>query len=317
MGKYGLTLDELNKANKAYFDELTKERGSTALNITNSIWFRNDFTPKAEFLQNNADYFGAGARKLDFNDKASADVINNWIRERTNSKIDKIIDKIDPDDVMHLINTIYFNAKWKTPFDREQKANQGNFYLSNGKTQTTTFMHLTDDLDYISVPSASAVLLSYNDGRFAFLGILPNQGINLNQYIKTLDERTIPALISQKRNTHIAVTIPKFKTSGDFELKDALKNMGLGIAFDETRADFSKMGNCYEKLVISSVKHKTFLQVDELGTEAGAVTDVVVKATGINGTIQAMVLNRPFIYAIVDTETNLPLFLGTMENPQS
>ncbi|PKM76920.1 MAG: hypothetical protein CVU90_10100 [Firmicutes bacterium HGW-Firmicutes-15] len=317
LGKYGLTLDELNKAYKGYSDELTEERGRTALNITNSIWFRNDFTPKAEFLQNNADYFGAGARNLNFNDKASADVINDWVRNNTNGKIDKIIDEINPDEVMHLINTIYFNAKWKTPFDMEQKASQGNFYLSNSKTQTTMFMHLTDQLDYISGPSASAVLLPYDDGRFAFLAILPNEGIKLDEYIKILDERTIPELISQKRNTHIAVTIPKFKTSGNFELKDTLKNMGLGIAFDEIRADFSKMGNSDEKLIISSVKHKTFLQFDELGTEASAVTDVVVKATGIYGTIQNIVFNRPFVYAIVDTNTNLPLFLGTMENPQS
>lgn len=317
LGKYGLTLDELNKAYKAYSNELTKERGSTALNITNSIWFRNDFTPKAEFLQNNADYFGAGARKLNFNDKASAEVINDWVRENTNSKIDKIIDKINPADVMHLINTFYFNAKWEKPFDTEQKTNQANFYLSNGKTQTTTFMHLTDQLDYISGQSASAVLLPYDDGRFAFLGILPDEGIKLDEYIKILDERTIPELISQKRNTNIAVTIPKFKTSGDFELKEALKNMGFGIAFDGNRADFSKMGNANEKLVISSVKHKTFLQVDELGTEAGAVTDVVMRETGINGNIQTLVFNRPFIYAIVDIKTNLPLFLGTMETPQN
>lgn len=318
LGKYGLTLDELNKAYKAYSDNLTKKRGSTVLNIANSIWFRDDFTPKAEFLQNNADYFGAGARKLDFNDKESANVINNWVKDNTNGKIDKIIEEIDPADVMHLVNTLYFNAKWEKPFDIGHKASTGNFYLSNGNTQTATFMHLTDQMEYISSQKAAAVLLPYDDGRFAFLCILPDDDIKLNEYIKTLDERTIPELLSRKRHTEIAVTLPKFKTSGDFELKDALKNMGLGIAFDGSRADFSKMGNASENLLISSVKHKTFLQVDELGTEASAATDVaVMKASVVNEPTQTIVFNHPFIYAIVDAQTNLPLFLGTMENPQS
>jgi len=316
LGKHGLTLEELNQGYKAYSDELTQKRGSTVLNIANSIWFRDEFTPKAEFLQSNADYFGAAARKLNFKDKSSVDVINNWVKENTNNRIDKIIDKIDPDDVMHLINTLYFNAKWQKPFDIRKKASQDSFYLSNGKTQTATFMHLTGQLEYIHAMSASAVLLPYNDGRLVFLSILPDKGIKLDEYIKTFDENTISDLMSRRITTEISVTMPKFKTSGDFELKDALKNIGLGVAFDKNNADISKMGIINERLYISSVKHKTFLQVDELGTEASAVTDVVVKAAGISMNIQTLVFNRPFVYAIIDTKTNLPLFLGTMENPQ-
>ena len=178
-------------------------------------------------------------------------------------------------------------------------------------------MHLKDHLNYISGPGASAVLLPYDDGRLAFLGILPDKGMQLDEYIKTFDEKTIPDLISRRTTTEISLTMPKFKTSGEFELKDSLENMGMGIAFDKNKADFSKMGNINGKLFISSVKHKTFLQVDESGTEAGAVTVVAVKATGIRTNILTVVFNRPFIYVIIDTQTNLPLFLGTMEDPQS
>jgi serpin B len=178
-------------------------------------------------------------------------------------------------------------------------------------------MYLTDTVDYMSVPAASAVLLPYDDGRFAFLGILPDKSTTLDEYIMTMDARTIPDLISLKRSTNIAVTLPKFTASEDIELMNVLNNMGLGIAFDGSKADFSKMGKAGESLVISSVKHKTFLQVDELGTEAGAVTDAAIRATGINTSLQTIVFNRPFIYAVVDTQTNLPLFFGTMESPQS
>jgi len=314
LAKDGLTLGELNKEYKAYADELTQGRGSTALYIANSIWFRDDFTPKAEFLQNNADYFGAGARKLDFNDKTSADVINNWVRDNTNGKIEKTIEEINPGDIMHLINTIYINAKWEKPFDIGQKASQGKFYLGNGTTQTTMFMHLSSQLDYMSSSSASAVLLPYDDGRLAFLCILPNEGLKLYEYIETMDERTITELMIQKTNTEIAIELPQFKAACNYELNDVLKNMGLGSAFDGY-ADFSKMGNAKENLVISSVMHKTFLQVDEMGTEAGAVTDVMV--CGGLGNPPTLVFNRPFVYAIVDTKTNLPIFIGTMENPQN
>lgn len=132
--------------------------------------------------------------------------------------------------------------------------------------------------------------------------------------LKTFNENTIPDLMNRRTATDVSV---KFKTSGNFELKDALKNMGMGIAFDKNKAEFSKMGNINDKLYISSVKHKTFLQVDELGTEAGAVTDVAVKVAGISMNAHKLVLNRPFVYTVIDTKTNLPLFLGTMQNPQS
>jgi serine protease inhibitor len=313
LGKYGMTLEDLNKAYKAYSDELIQKRGNTVITIANSIWYQTDFTAKASFLQTNADYFGAGARTINFGDKTTIDVINNWVKQNTSNKIDKITDKIDPNDVMMLINALSFDAKWQMPFDTTMKASEQDFHLENGSTQKTAFMNLDEKVDYIKGQNESAVLLPYDDGRFAFLCILPNEGIKLNDYIKTLNEKTIPDLISIKKNSEIPVILPEFKTTFDTDLKDILKNMGLGIAFGG-KADFSNMGKDSGGLYISSVKHKTFLQVDELGTSAGAVTDAEMSKLSIPS--ERLVFNRPFVYAIIDTDTNLPLFIGAMENPQ-
>jgi serpin B len=215
---------------------------------------------------------------------------------------------------MMLINALSFDAKWQMPFDTAMKASEQDFYLENGSTQKATFMNLDEKVEYIKGQNETAVLLPYDDGRFVFLCILPNEGIKLNDYIKTLNEKTIPDLISIKKKTDIPVILPEFKTTFNTDLKDTLTKMGLGIAFGEGKTDFSNMGKDSGGLYISSVKHKTFLQVDELGTSAGAVTNVEMRKLSIP--LERLVFNRPFVYAIVDTNTNLPLFIGTMENPQ-
>lgn len=313
LGKYNLTIDDLNKAYKAYTDELTQKRGSTVMNISNSIWYRTGFKANRNFLQNNADFFGAGARTADFKDSKTKDYINNWVKNATNNKIDSIVDKINRDDVMYLINTLYFNAKWEMPFDASG-TRDGKFYSEDGNTTTASFMNLEGKLDYIKGDNEDAVLLPYDDGRFAFLCILPKEGTTLKDYVNSIGENTIPDLISKKGKTYIGLSIPKFKVTAGVDLNDTLKNMGLESAFDKT-ADFSGMGASGQKLYISSVKQKTFLKVDELGTEAAAVTSVTMAKESV--CIKHIInFNRPFIYAVIDTKTDLPLFIGSIASPK-
>jgi serine protease inhibitor len=314
LGKYGMTPDKFNKAYKAYADELAQKRGSTVVTIANSIWIQTGFTAKAPFLQTNADYFNAGARTIDFQGKTAVDTINDWVKKNTDNKIDKITDGIDSDVVMMLINAFSFDAKWQMPFDTETKASEQDFYLENASTKKATFMVLCEHMDYMEGQNEKAVLLPYDDKRFAFLCILPNDGVRLSDYMKTLNEKTIPDLISLKKTAEISVILPEFKTTFDTDLKDTLKKMGLGIAFDKA-ADFSNMGKDSSGLYLSAVKHKTYLKVDELGTSAGAVTDAEMLKSAISN--NRLVYNRPFVYAIIDTKTNLPLFIGAMENPQN
>ena len=310
LGKYNSSLDELNKGYKAYSDYILEKHGHTQLNIANSIWYRKEFNPLKSFLQTNANYYNSGALSLDFNDKSSIDVINNWVKQHTENKIDKMVYKIDDEDVMFLINAVYFNGKWQTAFNAADN-HIAPFHLENGKTENVTFMNLTQKLDYFKNNNASGVMLPYDDGRFALLCILPNENTKMNDYIKSLNDNSISELVKNMKHDEISISMPKFKTSFSTELKDALTNMGLGIAFEDTKADFSKMGS--KGLYISSVTHKTFFEIDESGTKASASTKVEIRQLSLPE--KSLCFNRPFIYSIIDTKTNIPLFIGTMENP--
>lgn len=317
LGKYGMTADGLNKAYKAYAEALTKKKGSTKLALANSIWLNSDFNANKLFLQKNADFFGAAAEKLNFSAKNSVNVINGWVKNNTGGKFDKIIDRLDGSEVMHLIDALYFEGKWENPFDTESKPFSGSFRLDNGGAATVTYMKLSDKLDYVITKNETAVLLPYDDGRLAMLCILPQKGIKLGSYIGSMTEKTIPALTGKMGSAEAFLTFPQFKVTADNDLNGVLKSMGLGIAFGGN-ADFSKMGEDKEDLNISSVRQKTYLEADENKTQAAAATDVVMQKLCVNSEFAKKIdFNRPFVYALIDTKTNLPLFLGAMEKPES
>ncbi len=312
LGQYNLSLNDLNKGYKAYADQLSEKKGHTSLSLANSIWYRTGFSANPPFLQANADYFGAAAQSLDFDDSSAVKTINSWVKKNTNGKIDSILDKIPSDAVMYLINALYFDARWQTSFE---KATEGGFNLEDGSTSKALFMSLNTPVDYMKGDNESAILLPYDDGRFAFLAILPNEGIKLADYIQTLNDQTISQLLDKKESTGMSVLLPKFKASGDYVLNDTLQAMGLETAFDPNQADFTNMGSKKNNLYISLVRHKTFLQIDELGTQAGAATSVEMRE--VSAPLNLLNFNRPFVYAVIDTQTGLPLFIGAMENPQN
>lgn len=317
LGKYGMTADGLNKAYKAYADALTQKRGSTTLTIANSIWFNQTFTPNKTFLQTNANYFGATAKKLDFTKQSAVDEINSWVKKNTGGKIDKIIDKLQKQDVMHLIDALYFNAKWALPFDTHSTPYSGSFYPENGSASRATYMSLNGLLPYAQRANEKAVLLPYNDKRFAMLLIQPNKGVKLGDYINNMNEKTIADIAATAKNAEVDLTLPQYKVQSANSLDHALKSMGLSTAFSD-KADLTKMGTDKQNLCITSVHQKTYIDVNELGTEAGAVTDISVGATALPPSeIKQLKFDHPFVYAVIDTKTNLPLFIGAIDKPIS
>lgn len=310
LGKYGPTTEGLNRAYKAYANGLSVKYGSTGISLSNSIWLSTGVKVKNHFLQENADYFGAGVHTLDFRKAASVNVMNSWIKTNTKGRIDRLIDRIDPGDVMFLINTLTFEAKWKFPFDTTAPATQEEFYKENGETVPMRFMGLQQEIGYIGGKNETAVLLPYDDGRFAMLCILPKEGAALSDYVAGMDENTIPSLIQKKKDTMLSVQLPRFMVTADKTFNEALKKMGLVDAFNQD-ADFSGMTS-NQTVYVSKVRQKTRLKVDELGTQAAAATYSGMKTT------VALVKNRicfdhPFVFAVVDLKTNLPLFIGTKQ----
>lgn len=314
----GLTVADINRAARSWITGLNRASAGTTVSISNSIWFDQDFLPFRPFLQANADYFNAAAQKLDFKDPKSLDVINGWVSAATEGRIEQIIDQIRPDSVMFLINAIYFLADWETPFEKSDTRSQA-FQAPNGEVEVD-FMHRTGALNFYQMDRATGIGLPYKDGRFAFFAVLPDEGLDVRAWLAGQD----PARLFGEVATGLAqaaldvdLALPKFESRYEDSLLNELSQLGMDIAFQLDQADFSQMIDSHEKILyIGEVKHKSFVRVDEKGTEAAAATSVEMRVTSMPYSERQIVFDRPFVYGILDLETGLPLFAGILEKPE-
>jgi len=311
----GISIEEFNTSCRDYISILNTKGDKTELSIANAIWYRDGFRPDKDFLQKNADYFGAGAKALDFNSPKAVETINGWVREQTRNTIDKIIDQIDADVVMYLMNAVYFKSDWMEPFSASDTG-KAFFYSDNGKVEAQ-FMNKTGSMNYIDKDGVKGIVLPYDNGRFNFFAIMPQEGTDIRKFIEELDGEKIFTYLMSIKTDRVQLALPKFETRFEDSLKDELTRMGMGVAFDSNSADFSLMNEDHEKnLFISEVKHKTYCRVDEKGTEAAAVTSIEMELTSALMPPEIRILfDRPFVYGIVDSVTQAPLFLGLMRNP--
>ncbi len=303
---------ELSELNRNYYDlakSLVPEKDSK-IQIGNSIWYRSTgLNVKKDFLQRNADFFGAGAFQLDFDKPDTAGKMNDWVKEHTDGKIDKMVDSIDANTMMYLINTLYFEDEWQKQYD---SSTNGKFTAPDG-TVSVPFMKSTEQ--YLHDDNAQGMLKHFKDSRYAFAAVLPNEGTALEDYIGNLTGEQFLSLVKSADGT-ADCSLPKFKYEFQVDLNDPLKALGITDAFDAQKADFSNMGTTsLGKLFVSDVLHKTFIQVDEAGAKAGAATEVQMSVTSMPVDVKNIDFNRPFLYAIIDMQTGLPIFLGTVNNP--
>lgn len=305
----GMELNELNWNYHSMASRLASGSGAK-LQVGNSIWYANQgLEVKKDFLQRNADYYGAGAYQMDFSKQETATRVNGWVKEHTGGKIDRIIDSIDPDTVMYLINALYFEDEWQHPYGKSSSA----VFHAADDTVPALFMKSTEQ--YIHDENSEGMIKPFKDSRYAFAAILPKEGVGLETYVNQMTGTAFLSLIRSADGT-AECSLPKFKYEYKADLNEPLKAMGLTDGFDSGRADFSSMATApLGKLIIGDVLHKTFIEVDEIGAKAGAVTEVQMELTAMPLEVKTIDFNRPFVYAIIDTQTNLPIFLGTVSNP--
>jgi len=306
-----IDLEELNHYLYSYVRNLPNEKKSR-LTVANSIWFREDenrLTVEKEFLQKNANYYDAAAYKSPFDNQTLKD-INNWVKKNTDGMIDKILDQIEDDTVMYLINAVAFVAEWETVYN---KANiiEGFFTAIGGSEQRAEFMHSEENI-YLDDGRATGFIKPYAGNKYSFVALLPNEDIAIGDYIDMLSGEGFLQTINGAVNTTVSAALPKFSYDYKIQMNASLKAMGMPQAFSPLQADFSKLGKSSRgNIFIGEVLHKTFIQVDELGTRAGAVTKVEMKDEAYIET-KVVVLNRPFVYAIIDNASKLPVFIGTV-----
>ena len=307
----GMSTDKLNDYFSSYMKALP-QGDKYKLNLANSIWFRDDerFTVNDDFLQINANYFDADIYKIPFENKAVKD-INNWVKEKTDGMIPEILDEIKKDDIMYLVNALAFEAEWANIYTRDD-VRRGTFTTEDGKKQEAEYMHGTEHI-YLQDDHATGFVKYYKEGKYAFVALLPNEGVSVEEYVKGLDGEYLNTLLTNGLNTSVATTIPKFETESNLEMTDILREMGMKDAFTPS-ANFSGLGTTTrEYILIDRVLHKTFISVAEKGTKAGAVTMVAI-ADGTSAMLERkeVYLDRPFVYMLIDFESKVPFFIGTM-----
>ena len=311
----GLTEAESNAAYQSLIELLTQADPKVQFDIANSIWHRDTWTFKDDFYQRCREYFDAVVQGLDFYDPTAADTINAWVNENTQGKIEEIVVKpIDPAIVMFLINAIYFKGTWTYEFDPEETVDD-EFTTADGSKVPCRMMNQETDLVYLETDHFQAVDLPYGDGLFSMTVLLPKTNVPVDNLVAMFTPENWSLWIDSLDSAAVLLELPKFTLGYELEMKKVLSALGMGIAFGEGFVDFSRMIEPAGLIWIDKVKHKTFVQVDEEGTEAAAVTSVVMVWESAGPSSTLMRVDRPFVFVIRERTSGALLFMGKIVEP--
>lgn len=295
--------EELNRDLHSYTAALGED-----CRISNSIWYRRlVMEPDRAFLQVNADYYGAEIYEAPFDETTVTDV-NAWVQHSTDGMIRKIMDRVDPLDRMYLLNAVCFDAKWQDAY-KDTDVHRETFYAYDGTEQAADMMIATER-QYFSDDHAQGFVKDYEDGRYRFAAIRPNDGVDLFDYLEELTGEHLQRMLSDRKTETVRTRIPQFSSESELNMKDVLQMLGVSEAFNN-HADFSGMGQSPDGLRISGIMQKTFIEVTPEGTRAAAVTGVTMAGKSMTPEeVHTVYLDRPFLYMILDGETGLPVFMG-------
>ncbi|MBN2773668.1 MAG: serpin family protein [Prolixibacteraceae bacterium] len=310
----GLTTDEINASYEYLINALQSLDPDVVFQLANAIFYEKTFSVKSNFINTNKNVYDAEVAKLDFGSTDALSTINNWVADKTNDKIDKIIEQLDPQAVMVLLNAIYFNGIWTTEFD-EDKTHERSFRRNNGTEISVPMMHKEDSVAYMTNDLFSAVRLPYGNGQYSMVVFLPKDENNSDDVIDNLSKENWKNWMNDFKGIgHVNITMPRFKYRFEMELNDVLKEMGMVKAFSDSEADFSSISDIF--IYISYVIHKTFIDVNENGTEAAAVTAIGFEATSAGGSSGTnFYVDKPFVYAITEKDTGAIIFIGEVTEP--
>lgn len=311
----GAEVNTLNENAASLLADYLSLEGSTQSSIANSLWVDQGLTAKDLFLERCAAFYQAGVYQADLDTEQAKNAVNDWIGQVTRGMIPEMLQKPPSEDTaLLLVNALWLKTAWAEEFD-PSGTHTRPFTAADGTVTETDF--LSNGIwteQYFRTEDAAGVVLPYDDGRLAFLAVLPDG--DLDGWLEGVDGATFSSLLEAAEDATVSLSLPKFEAEWGGNLSDALKGMGLEAAFDPGLADFSALGTTAEglPLFVSSVDHRAKIEVNEKGTEAAAAT-VVAMPAGAEPPAERveLIFDRPFCYAIVDLERGVPLFLGTFE----
>lgn len=312
LGFEGYTQSEINAWQQIMNQALLSLDPLTNIGIANSIWIRDDYSVRKEFIDTNTYYYEAEVQNLPF-DAAALKAINDWCDVETKGRIDKILDKIEPDYIMFLINALYFKGSWVQKFDKAKTA-EADFYLANSSRTKVNMMYQNAEFPYYEDDTVQVVELPFGNEAFSMVFVLPRQGVDMDELVETLNTPKWDNWLQQLNEKEIYLKLPRFELEYEKDLKTTMCALGMQSVFDLQLADFSLINEARD-LFIGLLKQKTFVKVDEEGAEAAAVTIVGMELTAAMPEIQ-MTLDRPFLFVIKEKSTSCVLFMGRIGNPQ-
>lgn len=308
----GMDVDDLNRALYAYTQSLYVG-DDCKVSLADSIWYRDDgnFRIREEFLQTCADWYEAQQYAAPF-DESTREDINRWVKKYTDGMIDTMLDEpIPADTVMYVVNALVFDAKWEAEYENVDVTGR-TFTSIDGSTTTVDTLH-SEESRYLTVPGGQGFVKPYKGGAYSFVGLLPDEGVDVYELAATLNGDTWATMWQERTYAMIHARIPEFTYDANVNLTPVLQSMGMAHLFDE-RADLSGIGSyAGADLYCGGVYQKTFIEVSRNGTKAAAITWGDIKAESAAPAEPIRIyLDRPFVYAIVDSATGLPLFFGVV-----
>lgn len=313
----GLSREEMNGYLYVYKEGLQEqmdEKGWCKINLANSIWLKADdrLSVERDFLQVNADYYGADVYQAPF-DASGVARMNGWVSENTYGMIKEFLSDVPEDAVMYLISTTALDARWSEVYDT---SSQGDFTKEDGTVQQAEFMY-GGEFHYLKDDTAQGFLKYYEGGQYAFAALLPDEGIRVSDYVSSLTGEKLHGILADSVCTQVHTALPKFESQCESEMSGILEEMGITDLFDTDKADLSGIGSLEETtLIVNRILHKTYIAVDEQGTKAGAVAvdEACAEAEEAEEEVEVKVvrLDIPFLYMIIDQKTKTPVFIGTV-----
>jgi serine protease inhibitor len=305
----GMSEAEINQGYKDLIALLLGLDSSTEMRIANSMWGHQGFQILPGFIDAGKTFFDAETGTLDFASPTAVSTINDWVSRKTNGRIPTLLEQISREEVLFLINAIYFKGRWRDAFERDE-TRPAPFYAATGATRTVQLMSQEDSLRYHESAEYQAVDLLYGNGAFAMTVLLPREGHTPAELLAGLNAETWKDLAGRFQIQDMQLGLPRFRLEYSRKLAEDLTTLGMGIAFDRTRADFYRIADVRpDRLFITRVDQKTFVDVNEEGTEAAAATAVGI---GTTSAPPAMVVDRPFLFAIRERLSGTVVFLGVM-----
>lgn len=299
-------ITDIEKSNSHFKDVITSYNQGDIIKVSNSVWLNRGWNTKSKFNENYTNkidsYFNAQAKEV--NSFNALQKINGWVKDSTKGKINKIID--NSNFLAILVNAVYFKGDWEKPFKKE-KTQKDTFYNYDGSIKTVDFMNQKGRFNYFEDDNLQLIEMKYKNLDISMYIALPREG-------KAISPENISNAIDKKENSNVEIKLPKFKTETSLKLQKVMKEMGIKKAFDPQSSDFkdTMFSNLTQNPYISEVLHKSYIDVDELGTEAAAVTSISIRTTSIAPIkiYKKFDANRPFTYIIKDNKNNEILFIG-------